>query len=187
MKIEPRRVQAFLADPGGVRVVLLHGEDEGMVRHRAGVLTQAVLGRGDDPFRLAWLAREDHDRLAEEADAIAMTGGRRVVRVRDAGDALAAAVRRVGEAGGDSLVILEAGALLGAWPMHGDPVAMARVAKNFHSDPEPVAAADDHLSLVRGQIVAAAGLIIVEAGIAAVTNRAVAERRPRGDLYRQEL
>ena len=111
MKIEPRRVQAFLADPGGVRVVLLHGEDEGMVRHRAGVLTQAVLGRGDDPFRLAWLAREDHDRLAEEADAIAMTGGRRVVRVRDAGDALAAAVRRVGEAGGDSLVILEAGAL----------------------------------------------------------------------------
>ena len=111
MKVEPRRTQAFLADPGPARVVLLHGDDEGMVRHRADVLTRAVLGAGDDPFRLAWLAREDHDRLAEEAGAIAMTGGRRVVRVRDAGDGLAAAVRRVGEARGDSLVVLEAGAL----------------------------------------------------------------------------
>lgn len=113
MKVEPRRIAAFLAEPGPVRVVLLHGEDEGMVRHRAGLLTRAVLGPGDDPFRLAWLAREDHDRLVEEAQAIAMTGGRRVVRVRDAGDGLAGPIRQVAEGRGDSLVILEAGALPG--------------------------------------------------------------------------
>lgn len=113
MKVEARRVAAFLTDPGAIRIVLLHGEDEGMVRHRADQLTRAVLGPGDDPFRLAWLVREDHDRLAEEAQAISMTGGRRVVRVRDASDGLAGAVRQIGEGRGDSLVVLEAGALPG--------------------------------------------------------------------------
>ena len=113
MKLDARRVAAFLADPGAVRVVLLHGEDEGTIRHCADRLTRAVAGGADDPFRVAWLAREDHDRLEEEAGAIAMTGGRRVVRVRDVGDALAPAVKRVAEGRGDSLVVLEAGALPG--------------------------------------------------------------------------
>lgn len=113
MKIEPRRIAAFLNDPGAVRVVLLYGEDEGLVRLRADQLTRTVIGPGDDPFRLAWLAREDHERLVEEAQAISMTGGRRVVRVRDASDGLAGAVRQIGEGRGDSLVVLEAGALPG--------------------------------------------------------------------------
>ena len=113
MKLDARRMAAFLRDPGAVRVALLHGDDEGMVRHRAGQLTQAVVGARDDPFRVAWLQREDHARLAEEASAIAMMGGRRVVRVRDAGDGLAGPVKAVLDGPGDSLVVLEAGALPG--------------------------------------------------------------------------
>lgn len=111
MKLDARRAPAFLRDPGPVRVALLHGEDEGAVREGAASLTCAVVGTADDPFRVAWLGREEHGALAAEAQAIAMTGGRRVVRVRDAGDALAAAVREVLEASGDSLVVLEAGQL----------------------------------------------------------------------------
>ena len=111
MKLEARRTAAFLRDPGAVRVVLLHGEDEGMVRHRADALTQAVVGGRDDPFRVAWLSREDHPRLLEEATAISMMGGRRVIRVRDAGDGLVAAVKQVAETAGDSLTVLEAAAL----------------------------------------------------------------------------
>ena len=111
MKLEARRTAAFLRDPGATRVVLLHGEDEGTVRHRADALTEAVIGKRDDPFRVAWLSREDHSRLLEEATAIAMMGGRRVIRVRDAGDGLAAAVKQVTETAGDSLTVLEAGAL----------------------------------------------------------------------------
>ena len=111
MKLEARRTAAFLRDPGAVRVVLLHGEDEGTVRHRADALTQAVVGGRDDPFRVAWLSREDHPRLLEEATAISMMGGRRVIRVRDAGDGLTAAVKQVAETAGDSLTVLEAGAL----------------------------------------------------------------------------
>ena len=44
MKLDARRVAAFLADPGAVRVVLLHGEDEGTIRHCADRLTRAVAG-----------------------------------------------------------------------------------------------------------------------------------------------
>ena len=112
MKLDARRLPAFLRDPGPTRVVLLHGEDEGLVRQRADALTQAVIGARDDPFRVAWLAREDHARLAEEASAIAMMGGRRVVRVRDAGDGLAAAAAELVKAAGDSLVVMEASGAL---------------------------------------------------------------------------
>jgi DNA polymerase-3 subunit delta len=114
MKLDARRIPAFLRDPGPARIVLLHGEDEGLVRHRAEALTRAVVGSTDDPFRVAWLAREDHARLEEEASAIAMLGGRRVIRVRDAADALAATVERVASWPGDSLVVLEASGLLPA-------------------------------------------------------------------------
>jgi len=113
MKLDARRATAFLREPGAARIVLLHGDDEGTVRHRANALTQAVTGQRDDPFRVAWLSREDHPRLMEEATAIAMVGGRRVIRVRDAGDNLAAAVKQVAEGPGDSLVVLESGALPG--------------------------------------------------------------------------
>ena len=106
MKLDARRIPAFLRDPGPARIVLLHGEDEGLIRQRADALTQAVIGGRDDPFRVAWLAREDHARLAEEASAIAMLGGRRVVRVRDAADALAGPLEQARPAPGDSLVVL---------------------------------------------------------------------------------
>ena len=111
MKVTPARAAAFLRDPGTARVVLLYGEDEGLVRHRADALTLAVVGTADDPFRVAWLSAGDHGRLGEEASAIAMLGGRRVVRVRDVGEALAGPVALVAESPGDSLVVLEAGGL----------------------------------------------------------------------------
>ena len=114
MKLDARRIPAFLRDPGGTRIALLHGEDEGLVRQRADALTQAVVGARDDPFRVAWLAREDHGRLGEEASAIAMMGGRRVVRVRDAVDSLALALEAAASAPGDSLVVLEASGALPA-------------------------------------------------------------------------
>jgi DNA polymerase-3 subunit delta len=120
MKVAPARVAAFLRDPGAARAVLLFGEDEGLVRARADALTLLVAGAADDPFRVAWLAREEHARLSEEASAIAMLGGRRVIRVRDATDTLAAAVAAVAATPGDSLVLLEAGAL----PRRGKLVAL---------------------------------------------------------------
>jgi DNA polymerase-3 subunit delta len=112
-KLDTRRVAAFLADPGRARVVLLHGEDAGLVHERADALVASVVG-GNDPFRLAELPREAAARpgaLAGEMAALAMTGGRRLVRVRDAGDALAGAVKEALAGPGEALLVLEAGEL----------------------------------------------------------------------------
>ncbi|WP_203071042.1 DNA polymerase III subunit delta [Falsiroseomonas ponticola] len=114
-KIDARRVQAVLADPGDMRAVLLFGEDAGLVRERAEALVRTVLGGAmDDPFRLADLTREEAARagvLAGEAAALAMTGGRRVVRLRDATDAHANALKDMLAARGEALVVMEAGEL----------------------------------------------------------------------------
>jgi DNA polymerase-3 subunit delta len=115
MKLEPRRIAAFLADPGPTRAVLLFGEDAGLVRERAEALLRAVLGGAmDDPFRLAELNREEAARpgaLAGEAAALALTGGRRVVRLRDATDTHATALKEALATPGEALIILEAGEL----------------------------------------------------------------------------
>jgi len=112
-KLDQRRIAAFLAQPGACRVVLLHGDDAGLVRERAEALQQSVIG-GDDPFRLADLPREAAAKpgaLAGEMAALAMTGGRRLVRVRDAADSLASAVKEALAGPGEALLVLEAGEL----------------------------------------------------------------------------
>ena len=109
MKLDASRVPGFLAHPPETcRVVLLYGDDVGLIRERAEMLVRAVIGARDDPFRLAELDRDGVGRIGEEMAALALTGGRRVVRLREAGDAAAAEVERVLERGGDSLLILEA-------------------------------------------------------------------------------
>ncbi len=114
-KLDARRILSFLADPGPCRAALLYGDDAGLVRERAEALQRAVLGGAmDDPFRLSDLTREEAARsgvLAGEAAALALTGGRRVVRVRDATDAHAAGLKDALAVRGDSLLILEAGEL----------------------------------------------------------------------------
>jgi DNA polymerase-3 subunit delta len=114
-KLDARRIAGFLADPGAARIVLVFGEDGGLVRERAAALARAVAG--DDPFRLVDIAREaaakDAGLLAAEAATPALTGGRRLVRVRDATDGLAAAAKAVLAGAGPGVVLLEAGALDG--------------------------------------------------------------------------
>jgi DNA polymerase-3 subunit delta len=114
-KLDARRIQAFLADPGAARVVLLFGEDTGLVRERGDALTRAIVG--DDPFRLVEIPREvaakDASLLAAEAATPALTGGRRLVRVRDATDGLANAAKAVLAGAGPGVVLLEGGSLDG--------------------------------------------------------------------------
>jgi DNA polymerase-3 subunit delta len=113
-KLEPRKVPAFLADPGACRVALLHGDDPGLARERAEALLRAVAG-GDDPFRVVEVPRDAAAKnpglLAAEAATPALTGGRRLVRVRDATDGLAAAAKEALAGRGPGLVLLEGGEL----------------------------------------------------------------------------
>ena len=120
MKPKPREVAGLLRHPPAeIRAILLYGEDTGLVSERAEQLAELVAGSKDDPFRLAVLTgamlSDDPARLSDEADALALTGGRRAVRVRDAGDKSTAAFKTWldnPKGGADaSLVIVEADAL----------------------------------------------------------------------------
>ena len=115
MRVEARDIERFVGHPPpACRAVLLHGEDAGLVRERGTALTRAVAGGTDDAFRVASLDRDAHARLPEEATALSLIGGRRVVRVRDAGDALAGDLARVLDGAADALIVLEAAAALPA-------------------------------------------------------------------------
>ncbi len=107
MKLGPAQVAGFLRDPGACRVVLLYGDDAGMIRERAEALVRAVAGSLDDPFLVAELPREAMGTLPDEAASIPLTGGRRVVRVRDATDAATDPVRTILKSRATGLVVLE--------------------------------------------------------------------------------
>lgn len=108
MKLDGARIDSFLRDPGRCRVVLLYGEDAGLVAERAERLVRLIIGPGKDPFRLAELERDSVNRIDEEMTAMALTGGRRVVRVREVTDAALKAVQAVLSGKGEALLVLEA-------------------------------------------------------------------------------
>ncbi len=117
MKISGSRADGFAAKPDPkIRAVLVHGPDSGLVRERAMALVRRVVADPRDPFRVAELTgaalKSDPARLADEAASLAFGGGRRVVRVRDAGEeSVAAFTAFLDDPKGDSLVVAEAGAL----------------------------------------------------------------------------
>jgi DNA polymerase III subunit delta len=108
MKVDARRVSAFLGDPGRCRVVLLYGDDVGLIRERGDFLVRTIAGSAQDPFRTAELDRGSLPELPAEASALSLSGGRRVVRVRDVTDAAVPAVRDVLAGPGEAFVVLEA-------------------------------------------------------------------------------
>jgi DNA polymerase-3 subunit delta len=112
MRVDARRVDAFLRDPGACRAVLLFGDDAGLIRERAETMVRAVAGSLDDPFLVAELGRENIARLPDEAATLSLTGGRRVVRVREVTDAAGTeAVRAVLGGRASALVVIEGASL----------------------------------------------------------------------------
>jgi DNA polymerase-3 subunit delta len=91
--------------------VLLYGDDAGLIRDRAEALVRAVAGSLDDPFLVAELARDTAGELPAEASSLPLTGGRRVVRLREATDSAAAGVKTILDGKAPALVVLEAGSL----------------------------------------------------------------------------
>src|SRR5688572_29825944 len=82
--------ERFLEKPDArTPVVLLFGDDPGLVAERAGALARSVTGSGDDPFAVTRLESDavalDPGRLSDEARAGSLFGGTRAVRVRVAG------------------------------------------------------------------------------------------------------
>ena len=124
MKLTASRIPGFVSgyiakpDPK-LRAILVYGPDAGLVRERAESLAKSVAPDLDDPFRVMTLPgsalASDPARLNDEMAALSFTGGRRLVRIKDAGDALGAVFAGLlgDPPAGDSVAIAEAGDLAG--------------------------------------------------------------------------
>jgi len=102
--------------PRGLIAALVFGPDSGLARERSEILLKTVVEDLSDPFRVSDLDEQtlanDPARLYDEAASISMLGGRRVVRVRSASNALAKLFEAfLAEPAGDALVVVEAGDL----------------------------------------------------------------------------
>src|SRR5438552_13730352 len=92
VQLKPAEIDRFLARPDpAVRLVLVYGEDEGLVAERTATFVKAVTGTDDDPFSLVRLDQgtiaDDPGRLADEANSVPLFGGRRAIVIRLAGNA----------------------------------------------------------------------------------------------------
>jgi len=102
--------------PERIIAVLIFGPDQGLVIERSERLMRTVVDDIRDPFRVSEIdgaqLLEDKARLAAEAAALPFSGGRRVVRVRATGNALAAIFENyLEQPAGEALIVVEAGEL----------------------------------------------------------------------------
>jgi DNA polymerase-3 subunit delta len=120
VKLPAARVEAFVGRPEpGCGVILLYGPDAGLVGERARRVGLEVVEDLADPFRVTELEgerlRQEPQLLVEEAQALCLMGGRRLVRVRPAGDGVTVAVKLLLEVGEPAaMVVIEAGELGGS-------------------------------------------------------------------------
>ncbi len=117
MEIKASAADRFIGQlPKDLVAALVFGPDQGLVRERAATIAKSVLVDLNDPFRVAELDEStleaDPARLWDEAAALSMTGGRRVVRVRSANNGLAQTFQKfLASPPGDALIVIEAGDL----------------------------------------------------------------------------
>jgi DNA polymerase III subunit delta len=102
--------------PEALQAALVFGPDAGLVQERAEKLLKTVVADLTDPFNSIDLNEkallDDPARLFDEAAAISMMGGRRVIRVRGGGNDLADLMLSfLEEHAGDALLVIEAGDL----------------------------------------------------------------------------
>lgn len=117
MKIGFRDIESFVKKPTPqARVILVYGPDYGLMRERASIMGRTIAPDLSDPFNVATLStdilNDDPARLSDEAHAISMMGGDRLIRIEDAGDKLTPLIKEYLESPSQqTLVILEAGEL----------------------------------------------------------------------------
>ena len=117
MKLSYRDIEPFVKAPNpAARVILVYGPDNGLMKERAKTMALSVVEDINDPFNAVTLSteilNEDPARLSDEAGAISMMGGQRLIRIENAADKLTQLLKDYLENPSDSaLIILEAGEL----------------------------------------------------------------------------
>ena len=110
MKLEANRIDGYIKAPS-LPVALVFGPDAGLVAERGLALARAIPGAINDPFQFTELHHPEPGIFLNEATASSLTGGRRVLRVRNAQEALLKPLESLLKSPPDCLIILEAGEL----------------------------------------------------------------------------
>lgn len=117
MKIQFRQLEQFVKSPDkAARVILVYGPDQGLVGERAAIMSKTVVSDLNDPFNVASLSAdilaEDPARLSDEAGAISMMGGDRLIKIDDGSDKLTVLLKAyLEEPSQSALVVIQAGEL----------------------------------------------------------------------------
>lgn len=117
MKLTWKQIDPFLKKPDpAARVVLIYGPDDGLMRERSRTIGKHIVANLDDPFNAVTLSgdilNDDPARLSDEAGAMSMMGGARLIRIEGGGDKQTALIKSYLEnPSPENLVIIEAGEL----------------------------------------------------------------------------
>ena len=117
MKLGWKDIDAFVKKPNPkARAILVYGPDDGLVKERALTMARASVSDINDPFNVAILSgdilSDDPARLSDEANAMSLMGGARLVRVEGASDKHTTIFKEyLANPSSENLIILEAGEL----------------------------------------------------------------------------
>ncbi len=117
MKLQFRQIEPFVKSPDkAARVILVYGPDKGLVSERAQIIGKSVVSDLSDPFNVADLSVDvlvdDPARLADEAGAISMMGGDRLIKISGASDKLTVLIKEyLKNPSNSALVVMQAGEL----------------------------------------------------------------------------
>ena len=117
MKVAYRDTESFVrSPPSDIAVILLYGPDYGLMRERSDLIAKTVVEDLTDPFNVSLIATEalaeDGAKLNDEANAVSMMGGRRLVKIEAATDKITPAIKDyIQNPNSNCLVLVEAGEL----------------------------------------------------------------------------
>ena len=117
MKLTWKQIDPFIKSPDPkARVVLIYGPDDGLMRERSALIGKTIVDDLEDPFNVVALTgdilNDDPARLNDEANAMSMMGGARLIRIEGGADKLTTLIKAyLEEPSPDNLVIIEAGEL----------------------------------------------------------------------------
>ncbi len=117
MKLSYKDIEPFIKSPNkAARVILVYGPDSGLMKERAKTMALTVVSDINDPFNAVTLSTDtilsDPARLSDEASAMSMMGGDRLIRIEGASDKLTAHLKEyLATPSPSALIILEAAEL----------------------------------------------------------------------------
>jgi len=117
MKLAWKAIEPFVKSPDPkARVILIYGPDNGLMKERSKTIGLTITPDLNDPFNAVTLTgdilAEDSARLSDEAQAMSMMGGARLIKVEGGSDKLTTTIKSyLEEPSPENLVIIEAGEL----------------------------------------------------------------------------